>query len=113
MVVPVAACGFPRCGARADSVNIVLMSVFVVERHLVGWTRAEVDLLVRRLEEVAGSMAAAGVRYLGSLVLPTDEICLGLFEASDAGAVAAANRDQGLRVDRILSGWTSHLVGVA
>lgn len=89
------------------------MRVFVVERHLVGWTRAEVDGLVHRLEEVASTMAEAGVRYLGSVVLPTDEICLGLFEGSDAGSVAAANRDQGLRVDRVLSGWTSRIAEVA
>ena len=60
------------------------MQIVVVERHLVGWTTAEVDQLLRRIEAATARFAAAGVRHLGSLVLPTDEICLGVFEGPDA-----------------------------
>ena len=88
----------------------VTMQILVVERHLVGWTTAEVDQLLRRIEAATARFAAAGVRHLGSLVLPTDEICLGLFEGPDADTVAAVNRDADLRVDRVLAGRTAAFV---
>lgn len=86
------------------------MQIFVVERHLVGWTADEVDHLLRRIEAAASRFAAAGVRHLGTLVLPTDEICLGLFEGPDTDTVAAVNRAADLRVDRVLAGRTAAFV---
>jgi len=83
------------------------MQLFVVERHLIGWTAEEVDFLVQRTARTAAHFAAAGVRHLGSLVLPTDEICLDLFEGPDADAVAAINRASGLRFDRVLAARTA------
>ena len=88
------------------------MQILVVERHLVGWTTAEVDQLLRRIEAATARFAAAGVRHLGSLVLPTDEICLGLFEGPDTDTVAAVNRAADLRVDRVLAGRTAAFVSM-
>ena len=83
------------------------MDVFVVERHMVGWTPGEVDDLVRRVEAAREELATSGARHLGTLVMPTDEICWDLFEGADADTVAAANTGLALPVDRILPARTS------
>lgn len=45
------------------------------------------------------------VRYLRSIVVPTDETCFHLFEAGSAGAVEAALGMAAIRHDRISRAW--------
>lgn len=83
------------------------MDVYVVERHMVGWTAREVDELVRRVEAAREALATSGARHLGTVVMPTDEICWDLFEGTDEATVVAANAGLSLPVDRILPARTS------
>jgi hypothetical protein len=83
------------------------MERFVVERHLVGWMPGEVDDLLEQIERARPAMAAVGVHYLGSVVLPTDEICFDLFDAPDTESLAAANERHRLPADRMLPARTS------
>lgn len=78
------------------------MDVFVVERFLVGWSPDEVDDLVRRLDDLGPQLARLGARHLESIVIPSDETCLSVFEAPDAERVAAANEFCALPTGRVL-----------
>lgn len=87
--------------------HAAVMERFVVERHLVGWMPDEVEDLLQQLDRARPAMAADGVHYLGSVVLPTDEICLDLFDAPDTESLAAANERHQLPADRVLPARTS------
>jgi hypothetical protein len=43
------------------------------------------------------------VRYRGSIVVPSDDVCLCRFEAMSEAVVADANRRAGLACDRIVA----------
>lgn len=86
------------------------MECFVVERHLVGWMPEEVDDLLARLDRARPTMASSGVHYLGSVFLPTDEICFDLFDAFDSEVVEAENARHHFRIDRVLPARTSAVV---
>jgi Nickel responsive protein SCO4226-like len=70
---------------------------FLVERYAPASGPAAVAAAAQRLPR-----SADGTRHLGSVVIATEEICLSVFEAPDAGAVAALNDDAGLPIDRIV-----------
>lgn len=83
------------------------MSLYVVERYLVGWTDGEIREMVARAATVAPSMTAAGVRYVSSLVIPGDEMCLALYEGPDEATVRAVNIEHDLPTGRVLLGRVS------
>jgi hypothetical protein len=62
------------------------MPLFLVERYLPGHDRARLEVALACLPQ-----GAPGVRYLGSLYIPTDEACLCRFEATDALSVRDVN----------------------
>jgi hypothetical protein len=49
-----------------------------------------------------------GVRYLGSIFIPTDETCFHLFEADTLGAVREANERARVRFERIVAAVHLH-----
>jgi hypothetical protein len=73
------------------------MGGFIVERYWPGVTEADVR------QAAAGLRAAAGaeVRYLGSILMPGDDVALFRFDAPSALHVAASAERAGLRCDRL------------
>ena len=61
------------------------MPTYLVERYLPGHDRAWLEAALARFPH------GAGVTYLGSLYVPTDEACLCRFQADDAQRVRDAN----------------------
>lgn len=75
------------------------MPNFLVEGYLATPNRAELEALARKataLEEVEA------IRYLGSLVLPEDEICFHLFEASSVASLLEASELAELEHERVV-----------
>lgn len=89
---------------RPGTASMNPMTTFVVERYLVGWTESEVEGLLHTLERHADDLAHLGVHHLRSILVPGDETCWSLFEATDADIVERCNRDLGLPVDRVVTG---------
>lgn len=57
-----------------------------------------------RVGEACADLRAEGVdvRYLGALVVPSDELAFHVFAAPDAGSVVEAGRRARLRVERVV-----------
>jgi hypothetical protein len=72
---------------------------FLVERY---WPGVTPDA-VRRMNDRLGAAQRADVVFLGSILVPADEVVLFAFRAADAGAVAALGQQAGLRCDRIVA----------
>lgn len=74
------------------------MGSFIMERYWPGVTEADV------LQAGAALQAAGGddVRYLGSVLMPGDEVVLFRFDAASAQQVAAASEQARLRCDRVV-----------
>ena len=74
------------------------MPTYLVERYLPGrdrpWLEDELSRLPRERD---------GVRYLGSLYVRTDEVCLCRFEAADPQSVRDTNALAGLPFARIVA----------
>jgi uncharacterized protein with GYD domain len=70
------------------------MNTFLVERYLPSAGVEEVKEDARRVEQVTEMMKKEGkeVSYRGSTLLPGDETCFDLFEASSAQLVMEVNR---------------------
>jgi hypothetical protein len=79
------------------------VGTFVVERYLAGWTAGEVDGLLARLNELTAHFASYGIRYVHSVVVPGDEVCLCLFDGPRAEPIAAANESAGLPTHRVVA----------
>jgi len=79
-----------------------VQQIFVVERYLVGWTGEEIDEMERRCGESTPEFIERGVRHLESIVIPSDETCLSLFEGPDAETVRDANEACRLPTGRVL-----------
>jgi phage shock protein PspC (stress-responsive transcriptional regulator) len=79
------------------------MPCYLVERYLPHTTPERASTTARRAKQAAEQLSANGalVRYLHSTFLPQDEMCLCLFEAGSAHAVAEANEAAGLPYERI------------
>jgi hypothetical protein len=74
------------------------MGGFIVERYWPGVTEADVLRAAAALQAAAG----ADVRYLGSILMPGDEVVLFRFGAPGAPGVAALAAQAGLRCDRLV-----------
>jgi Nickel responsive protein SCO4226-like len=79
------------------------MPSYLVERYLPHMTPERLATTARRAKQAAEQMSAKGttVQYMHSTFLPQDEMCLCLFEAGSAHAVAEANEAAGLPYERI------------
>jgi phage shock protein C len=79
------------------------MPCYLVERYLPRTTPERLATTARRARKAAEQVSAKGttVQYLHSTFLPQDEMCLCLFEAGSAHAVAEANEAAGLPYERI------------
>ena len=72
---------------------------YVVERFIPG--AREVQLAA--VAAVGAAFAVPGlVRYLGSTLIPDDQVCFCLFEAASAESVRQANVRSGLSFERVL-----------
>jgi hypothetical protein len=76
------------------------MGGFIVERYWPGVTEADVRRAATALSAAAG--AAAGARYLGSILMPGDEVVLFRFDADSAAQASARSAQAGLRCDRVV-----------
>ncbi|HEY2285889.1 MAG TPA: hypothetical protein VGH88_09120 [Streptosporangiaceae bacterium] len=74
------------------------MDGFIVERYWPGVTEADVRQAAAALQAAAGT----DVRYLGSILMPGDEVVLFRFDALSAPHVAASAEQAGLRCDRLV-----------
>ena len=71
------------------------MDVFLVERYATGLTPAS-------LRAAGARMCAAGVTYLGSVLVPGDEGALCLFRAPSRAAVEEAAVREGTPFERVV-----------
>jgi len=80
--------------------------VYIVERYLPGLRQTELAHALGRLELTTEELRREGVpvRYLGSTIVPEDEVCFCHFEAPSEAAVAEANKRARLAFDRIVAG---------
>ena len=69
------------------------MGGFIVERYWPGVTEADVDRAAAALRAAGG----ADIRYLGSILVPGDEVVLFRFLAVNAQRVAASSEQAALR----------------
>jgi hypothetical protein len=74
------------------------MGGFIVERYWPGVTEADVRMAAAALRAASG----ADIRYLGSILMPEDEVVLFRFDAVSARHVAASGDHAGLRCDRLV-----------
>jgi hypothetical protein len=74
------------------------MGGFIVERYWPGVTEADVRLTAAALRAVDG----ADARYLGSILMPGDEVVLFQFDAVSAEQVAVTSTRARLRCDRVV-----------
>lgn len=92
-------------GRSLRSVTVVASIVrptFLVERYAADLSVDELLLAGRRAEEAAPLLApGSGTRYLGSILLPSDEMALCLFEGTSEEVVRAAVERAALAFDRI------------
>ena len=80
------------------------MPNFVVERYRPSSDPDSLSSVADRLTAGARQVRRGGpsVRYLDTIFLPGDEICLHLFEADSEANVRAAARQAGVEVDRFV-----------
>lgn len=73
-----------------------------------GLTQATAEALWQRVSDELGRLPRPGVSFLGSLLIPQDEVLLCLFRGSEADVRAVSER-AGLPFERIVSctglGW--------
>jgi hypothetical protein len=74
------------------------MGGFIVERYWPGVTEADIRLTAAALQAAGG----ADIRFLGSILMPGDEVVLFRFDAVSARRVAASSEQAGLRCDRVV-----------
>ena len=79
------------------------MATYVVETYLSRDAAGEPDMTISRAISAAAEVEASGqpVRYLRSIFVPDDEMCLFLFEADAAEVVRTVSERAGLDPDRI------------
>ncbi len=74
------------------------MGVYLVERYVPSMTQEEVAGAASRLPGADGD----GVRHLWTVLVPDEDTCLSLFEATDVAAVVAVNEQAQFPVARIV-----------
>jgi hypothetical protein len=79
------------------------MPTYLVERHLPGFTAAQLPEAAGLAKRTASEMAEQGtpIRYLRSTFVPAEEKCYCLFEGDSAETVRVANERAQLPFDRI------------
>jgi hypothetical protein len=79
------------------------IETFLVERYWPDVDLAQLQAAMPRLDAALGAMAAAGqkVTYLGSILMPADQVVFSLFAADDESAVRELNERAALPADRI------------
>ena len=90
--------GMDYGGVHAGRLRCPLVEGFLVERYWPGVTLNDVGLLNARLHEVSGSDAS----FVGSILVPEDEMVLFEFRARDVDAVLVVSGLAGLRCDRVV-----------
>jgi hypothetical protein len=80
------------------------MPTYMVERHLPGFTSAELPSAAGAAKRTTEQMTGEGtpVRYLRSTFVPSEEKCFCLFDGPSEQVVAEANDRAGLPYDRIV-----------
>ena len=73
---------------------------FLVEGYQATRGNAELEELARRIAVVAAE--SESIRYLGSLVLLEDDVCLHVFEAPSAAALVEASKRAQLPHERVV-----------
>ena len=101
-------CGSPQFRRPAAQRRVRRVETFVVEIYVSSNADGEPEGMIRRVEEAAHAAAAAGepVRYVQSIVVPDDESCMIVLEASSADAVDRVIGNAGHTSLRIAPGWT-------
>jgi hypothetical protein len=84
------------------------MRTFAAEVYAPGGPGADVGALAERAAAACRALAAEGVsvRYLSSVLMPSDEICIQVFSADSASVVDAVARQAGLRFARVTEAVT-------
>ena len=79
------------------------MATYVVETYLSRAADREPDSTIGRVREVADDLSATGepVRYVRSIFMPDEEICLLIFEADSVEVVRALTVRAGVDADRV------------
>ncbi len=80
------------------------MAVYMVERELPGITMEQLGAAQRAAIETSEQSTASGkpVRYIRSIFVPGESLCMCLFEASDAAAVEQVNKTAQLPFTRVV-----------
>ena len=80
------------------------MPSYLVECYVPNSRSRELPETAARAREAAKSLTAEGaqVRYLRSTFLPSDELCLHLFEADSADWVSEASKRAGIEPERVV-----------
>jgi hypothetical protein len=78
--------------------------LYLAERFWPAGGLAELEAASRRLRAAAdrGNDTGEQVRYLGSVLVPSDEVVFCLFEAADVAGVRAVNERADVALDRIV-----------
>jgi Protein of unknown function (DUF4242) len=76
----------------------------MVERYVPGIDRGSLEDAIRTVVSAAAAMTTCGVpvQYLGSVLVPEEELCFCRFAGPDAGAVEEANRRAGAPFWRVV-----------
>ena len=90
----------------SDAPSDVDRSTFLVERYLPSSAAAGLPAAVARVARLCtepgdGSEADAGVHYLQSAYLPSEDTCFCLFQGPSSDAVRDVNNRAGFALDRI------------
>ena len=78
---------------------------YLVEEFSAGLGEQELRQAAVRARAAAQELTSEGtpVRYLRSLFVPDDELCLWLYEATSAEAVGEATRRAAIEVERVVA----------
>jgi hypothetical protein len=84
------------------------MPSYLVECYLPHFRSCELPETAARAREAAKALTAEGgqVRYLRSTFVPSDELCLHLFEADSADRAGEASRRAGIEPERVVEAVT-------
>jgi Protein of unknown function (DUF4242) len=77
-------------------------ATYLVECYWPGLTREIVEAVDARARAQAAEQVPPAIRYLGSVLVPGDEVVFFEFEASSPEEVARASADAGIPFDRVV-----------
>ena len=80
------------------------MPSYVVETYVPSGRPGEIDGMAQRIRIAVRTLAAEGrgIRFVRSTFLPTDEVCLLVFEAESSTVIAQAAARASVEVERIV-----------